>query len=237
MYSYFQAVFNFQNTKLDKFNFKLIIMKNLSVILFLMCVPFLISCGGSDDDIGPNPIKGKVTTEDLIDMYTGEKRGSSELTRSAGQISFKVETSNLIPGHVYQIVCSIFNKPENCTGPCDFNDNQLNVEVVGFVIAGKTVNSTSATFEGTLEENDINTYNFNSTTSNGWGGLQNALTATIRLDVRSQGPAQNSLIAAQTNNWGGGCSYSNWLPTDSGSRVPEEIGECAFIQLSSHVAP
>lgn len=212
-------------------------MKNLSVILFLMCVPFLISCDGSDSDdvviTNPDPI---VTTEELIDFYTGEKRGSSELTRSAGQISFEIETSNLIPGHVYQIVCSVFNKPENCTGPCDFNDND-NVEVVGFVMAGKTVNSSSATFEGTLKESDINSYNFNSTISNGWGGLQNAMTATIRLDVRSQGPAQNGLMDEQANNWGGGCSYSNWDPRDSGSRVPEEIGECAFIQLSSHVTP
>ena len=212
-------------------------MKNLNVFLFLMCVPFLISCGGSDDDDIIDPTDPKFTTEDLIDLYTDEIRGTSKLTRSAGQISFKIETSNLMPGHVYQIVCSVYNKPENCTGPCDFNDSEPNVEVVGFVMAGKTVNSTSATFEGTLKENDITSYSFLSTISNGYGGLQNALTATIGLAVRSQGPAQNGLTNAQANNWGGGCSYSNWDPTDSGSRVPEEIGECAFIQLSTHDAP
>ena len=216
-------------------------MKNLSVFLLLMYVPFLISCGGSDGgDVvitNPDPI---VTTAELIDLYTGEKRGSSELTRAAGQISFEIETSNLLPGHVYQIMCTIYNNPQNCAGPCD-NDDFLknNVEAIGFVMAGRTVNSTSATFVGTLKENDITSDNWISFSdgNNGWGGLQDALSAAIRLDVRSQGPAQNGLTDTQANNWGGGCTWNNWNISDPGSRVPEEIGECAFIQLSTHDAP
>ena len=220
-------------------------MKNLSVILLLMYVPFLISCGGSSDDVvcddcGPDSI---VTTEDLIDLYTDEKRGTSTLTRVDGVISFKIETTNLIPGHVYQVMCAIFNKPENCVGPCDVTDFQTNnaaVEAIAFVITGKTVNSTSATFEGTLNENDITSYNWiasNQASALGWGGLQDALTAEIGLNVRSKGLAQDGLTLTQINNFSGGCTFNDWSILDPESRVPEEIGECAFIQLSHHVAP
>ena len=239
MYSYFQAVFYFQNTKLDKFNFKLIIMKNLSVILLLMFLTLLTSC--SSDDPPTDPIINKIiTTEDLIDMYSGEKRGTSTLTRVDGVISFEITTSNLIPGHVYQIACTIYNNPQNCVGPCDNDDFfENNVEAIGFVMAGKTVNSTSATFKGTLNENDLTSYNSLTFTDpdNGWGGLQDALTATITLDVRSKGPAQDGLALTQINNWSGGCTLNDWGITDPGSRVPEEIGECAWIQLSYHDAP
>ncbi len=216
-------------------------MKNLSVFLFLMLVPLLISC--SDDSPDPpdtEPIS-IVTTADIIDKYTNDKRGTSTLTRVDGVISYKIETSNLIPGHVYQVMCQVFNKPEKCVGPCDaedFTNNNAAVEGIAFVMGGRTINSTSATFEGILNENDIS-YNWVPTTApaNAWGGLQDALTATIGLNIRSKGPAQAGLANEQTNFFGNACSFANWSIFDPGARVPEEIGECAFIQQSQHIAP
>ena len=224
-----------------KFNLKLIIMKNRNVFLLLMFFAFLISCSDSDDDsiIIIEEIDKIITTEDLIDIYTGEKRGTSTLTRDDGKISFKIETSNLIPGHVYQIMCGIWNKPQNCVGPCDGPDWYDNiVEAVSFVMPGKTINNTSATFEGTLKENDITSYSLvanQNSPANGWGGLQDALTARITLDVRSKGPAQAG-VQQFHSTWSTGCTYIITNPYNS-TRVPEEIGECAFIQLSTHDAP
>ena len=235
--------FILQNTKLDKLNFKLIIMKNLNVFLFLMLVPLLISCGGSDGGGGDviKPPISIVTTEDLIDTHTGEINGKSTLTRYAGLITFKIETDNLIPGHVYQVMCAIFNKPENCVGPCDrddFHSNNTLVEAISFVMAGKRVNSTSATFEGTLNINETS-YDWlpRSAPTNLWGGLQNPLTATVGLLLRSQGIAQSGLTSVQTTTYQNACSFNTWGLYEVGSRVPEEIGECAYIRDSQHVAP
>ncbi len=221
-------------------------MKNLSIILSLISILFFNSCSGGDDRPPCDPCGTDliVTTQNLIDLHTGETRGTSILTRTAGQISFKIETTNLIPGHVYQVMCAVFNKPENCVGACDATDFQTNnsgdagVQAISFVMAGKLVNSTSATFEGILKKNDITTYDWIPVTApaDGWGGLVNPLTAEIGLLVRSQGPYQDDQSDAQTNTFANACT-TNWNILDSGSRVPEESGECAFIQISHHVPP
>jgi len=235
--------FILQNTKLDKLNFKLIIMKNLNVFLFLMLVPLLISCGGSDGggDVIIEVDK-VITTENLIDTHSGEINGQSTLTRYDNLITFKIETDNLIPGHVYQVICAIFNKPENCVGPCDvddFNNNNPAVEAIAFVMAGKVVNSTSATFEGTLETNETSSYDWLpvGAPANKWGGVQNPFKATIGLLLKSQGPAQDGLTNTQMTTYQNACSFKNYGYYEVGSRVPEEIGECAYIRDSQHVAP
>lgn len=218
-------------------------MKNLSVFLTLILFPLLISCNDdSDDSGGPTGPSGPiVTTVDLIDLYTNDKRGTSTLKRYNGYIEYEIETSNLIPGHVYQIMCAVFNKPQNCVGPCDpedFINNNTAVEGIAFVMGGRTVNSTTATFEGKLDVSDISRdYVPVSAPANAWGGLQNAKTATIGLNIRSQGPAQAGLSNEQTNTFQQACSFVSWSVIDPSSRVPEEIGECAFIQLSQHDAP
>jgi len=215
-------------------------MKNLCTILSLILILFFNSCsGGGDDPIPPGPPANLTTTQDLIDHFTGEKRGTSTLTRIAGQISFEIETTNLIPGHVYQIICSVYNHPENCAGSCDETDFESDgVEGIAFVMAGKAVNSSSAKFEGTLKKNDITTYDWVPPTATaGWGGLQDPMTAQIFLDVKSQGPYQSDKSDAQLYTWKSACSYKDWAYSDPESRVPEEIGECAFIQTSNHIAP
>jgi hypothetical protein len=220
-------------------------MKNLCTILSLITIVFFNSCSGSGEGPVCDPCEPLTTTQDLVDLYTGDKRGTSTLTRSAGQISFKIETTNLIPGHVYQVMCAVFNQPENCVGPCDAVDFQTNnadgsgVEAISFVMAGKLANSTTATFEGTLKINDITTYDWIPADGpdNGWGGLQDPLTAQINLLVRSQGPYQENKSDEQFNTWANACSYDNCNILSSNCRVPEEIGECAFIQTSDHVAP
>lgn len=218
-------------------------MKNFSKFLFLLLVPFFISCGGGDGDnnIIINPPESILTTENLIDTHTGEINGTSTLTRYEGLISFKLETSNLIPGHVYQVLCAIFNKPENCVGPCDvddFNNRNAQVEAIAFVMAGKEVNSTSATFEGTLNVNETS-YDWLPVTApaDKWGGVKYPLTATIGLLLKSQGPAQDGLTNTQMTTYQQACSFKNYGYYEVGSRVPEEIGECAYIRDSQHVAP
>jgi hypothetical protein len=61
------------------------------------------------------------------------------------------------------------------------------------------------------------------------------LTVEIGLLVRSQGPYQSDQRDAQINTWANACSYDNCNILSSDCRVPEEIGECAFIQSSHHV--
>jgi len=217
-------------------------MKKLCAILSLISILFLNSCSGGDDPTDPITKKPNVTTENLIDLYTGDIRGTSILKRYANEIEFEIETSNLIPGHVYQVMCAVFNQPENCEGPCDAVDFQTNnwdetgVEAISFVMAGKVVYSSSATFKGTLTKNDITTYDWIPVVApaDGWGGLRDPLTAGISLLIRSQGPYQADQSDAQINTWANACSYAVWNILSLESRVPEEIGECAFIQTSNH---
>ena len=216
-------------------------MKNLKTILFLLLMAFVFSCSSEDSDPPPPPPEGIVTIEDLIDTHTGEKNGQSKLTRYNGRILFEIETGNLIPGHVYQVICAIFNKPENCIGPCDvddFNNNNEAVEAIAFVMAGKVVNSESATFQATLDVNDIDYDHLPvDAPANKWGGIKNATTATIGLLIKSQGPAQDGLTNTQMTTYQQACSFANYGYYEAGSRVPEEIGECAYIRDSQHVAP
>jgi hypothetical protein len=218
-------------------------MKNVFAILSLISILFFNACSGSDDGPPPTPpVDLIITTENLIDIFTDEVRGTSKLTRTPGQITFELVTTNLIPGHVYQVMCAVYNKPENCSGICDdidFKSNNASVEGIAFVMSGKLVNSASATFTGTLKKNDITTYDWipSNAPANGWGGLQDPMTAEIFLDVRSQGIYQSDKSDAQLNTYQSACSYNSWDISDPGARVPEEIGECAFIQFSHHVQP
>ena len=214
-------------------------MKNLKAVLFLLLIPFLFSCSSDDSDPPPPPPPREIeTTKDLIDTHTGEINGQSTLTRYADRITFKLETDNLIPGHVYQVMVAIFNKPENCEGPCDVDDfngaNNL-VEAIAFVMAGKVVNSTSATFEATLNVGETD-YDWlpKFAPANKWGGLQNPESATIGLLLRSQGIEQDGLTGTQISTYNNACTFKSWGFKESGSRVPEEVGECAYIRDSQH---
>lgn len=213
-------------------------MKNLVNLGILILIITIYSCSEDDDPIIEET--GIVTTDDLIDTHTGEINGKSTLTRYPSSISFEIETNNLIPGHVYQVMCAIFNKPENCVGPCDrddFDNNNTAVEATSFVMAGKVASRSTETFKGSLKINETS-YDWLPTTisQDKWGGLQKPQTATIGLLLRSQGPEQSGLGSVQRNTFRQACSFVTYGLYDSGSRVPEEIGECAYIRNSQHVA-
>ena len=217
-------------------------MKHLNRIFLLSFALFsLLSC--SKDD-GPGPMENKsVTTEaDLVSMFTGEVVGTSKLVRTESLIQMTVEANNLIPGHIYNLTCSVYNKPENCDGPCDTDDfSGLNKEVEGvaFLVIGKEAKSSTETFTATLSERDVTSFEMAvyATINGDYGGLQDAQNAAIDLHIMSKGPAQSGTIRQnQLKNFAGGCSLQLHEIGDPTARIPLEIGECAWIYESKHVA-
>ncbi|NNF32834.1 MAG: hypothetical protein HKN68_01920 [Saprospiraceae bacterium] len=51
--------------------------------------------------MGQENIDTIITTNGVVDHPTKEVVGTSTLVRREGQISVTVETTNLIPGHIY----------------------------------------------------------------------------------------------------------------------------------------
>ena len=217
-------------------------MKNSNRLLLLaMAIFSLFSCSKED---GPDPMENKsVTTEsDLASMITGEIVGTSKLDRTESLIQMTVVANNLIPGHIYNLTCSVYNKPENCDGPCDTKDfsgkNKL-VEGVAFLVTGKEASSSTETFTATLRERDVTSYEMAvyATINGDYGGLQDAQNAAIDLHIMSKGPAQSGTIRQQQlTNFAGGCSLELHEIGAPSARIPEEIGECAWIYEAKHVA-
>ena len=218
--------------------------KMIHLKLSILGLILLVSCS-KDDPAGPtNPIIDVITTEaELVSMITGDVMGSSKVVRTESTLEITVEAKNLIPGHIYNLTCSVYNKAENCVGTCDtedFSKRNVEVEGVAFLVSGKEASSSSETFTATLRERDVTSYEMAvyATINGDYGGLQDAQNATIDLHIMSKGPAQGGSVRQnQLTNFAGGCSFVLHEIGSPTARIPEEIGECAWIYEAKHSAP
>jgi hypothetical protein len=197
-----------------------------------------ISCSKSEEDsMGPDPVETITTTNDVVDRITKEVVGISTLVRSKGQISVTFETTNLIPGHIYNLIWVIYNNPEECLeDPCTFGDLYYNLATlpVAYIATGQVAASSSVTFKAVLEEGDITKQTIRADMTS--FGLRDAYKAEIQFGLRSHGPPIPSQQQLQLTTYSGGCTV-NFSVSGNNLEVPDEEGECAVIQESIHKAP
>ena len=214
-------------------------LKFIAGVIFLTLT--IVSCSNDGGEITDPPIEYETIVIDLTSEFTGEVVGESKLTRIKSGLLMEVTAKNLIPGHVYNLVCAVFNKPKNCEGICDatdFQENNSGVEAVSFLVAGIEASKTTEVFTAKLEEGDITSFDMTSNSGYGdHGGLQDAQKAFIVLLIKSQGPAQiGQKKTQQLTTFGQACSFNNYNILDPNARIPEEIGECALISKSRFAA-
>jgi hypothetical protein len=108
--------------------------------------------------------------------------GSSTLTRTAGGISFTLETSGLEPGHAYTVWWMVTN-PDGGTAV--------------LYAAGHVVGSTgTATFAGYVAVGDSEGWVMGDDTS-----LEDAVGATVTFVVRDHGPARADILHEQISTF------------------------------------
>lgn len=216
--------------------------KYLSLFIFLSSL-LLWSC-----DDTPEPMLPEMETEqpllastnDVLDIFTEEIIGTSTLDRYEDRVEARIETTNLIVGHAYNIMAFIANDPTGCAAsPCIFTDHQQRfieikqtvILVDGFVATTVDMDRAIIIKEGDLEK----VVDFGDSELL---PLQNAATADIILTIRSRGPAKTmseAELAEQLTTVYGGCT-KNYRFNDPNGKVPTEVGECAAVQYAQHVA-
>jgi hypothetical protein len=216
-------------------------MKRLMPFIFLLLVSIcLVSCNKEEkmDELEPdNPL---VTEVSMVDRFNGQKKGTTILTRSEDQISVKVETSDLKPGHVYKLVVATVDIPEECRStPCtaaDWNSTDFLIRSVFFTVDAFVATSNFYELEAVIKEKDVTTYDLILAEQhpNDFGGLQDAIKAEVHIYLRSQGPEIPGQLEEQMNDFLGGCT-TNWMMLDTDGRIPSNEGECAWTQKAIHM--
>lgn len=118
--------------------------------------------------------------------------GAATLTRTHKDINFRIYTSGLAPG-AYTVWIVIFNKPENCTGPCNGPDLG-NPAVEGSIVYG-TGNMVGpdglGNFYGSLKEGSPPAGIQMNVPAGLADGLKNSEKAEIHLVVRTHGAVRS----------------------------------------------
>ncbi len=218
-------------------------MKNLLKSTTWLCLAIIavISCN-SDDGTEPNLSPLSTSTNNMVDFISGEVLGTTTVERYEDKIKFQVNTSNLIPGHVYHLIVATIDQPEYCeTKPCTHEDwigNVTATRPVFFVVKRWISNSETEISGNSIEENDINSFEIwlNSIINNDdFGGLQDASKAEIHIFIRSAGPVIGD-GAQQLATIDGECT-TNYNFGHPDPKTPMVEGECGWLQQSVHLSP
>ena len=180
-------------------------MFNRVTLMLALAIMFLVVGGAfalTSGDVQAKSIRFQTS----VMTETGEDGmvvpGAATLTRSKKAISYKINTTELTPGHVYTIWTVIFNRPENCDGDCSGPDLSV-AKVRGSVVFG---GSYIADANGTGNFNDSLAkgsppagiqVNVPAGTAN---GLINPMKAEIHLVLRTHGApdATRSIVQLST---------------------------------------
>ena len=126
---------------------------------------------------------------------------TATLQRTDGGLKINIHTTDLLPG-AYTIWWAFYNYPENCVGPCGFDDDF--VPAVGSFwtnATGKVIsNGDSANFAAHVDVGGP----FGEVIVDG-PGLANPSGAEVQLVIRYHGPAIPGIIEEQTSTFLGGC--------------------------------
>ena len=124
-----------------------------------------------------------LSTSDVTPISDTTRVGTSTLTRTAGGVSFSLQTSGLEPGHAVTVWWMVANP-----------DGGLAVlYAAGHVIGGDGV----AGFGGSLRVGDDGGYAMGDDRT-----LEDALGATVFLVVRDHGPAKPGMVDDQVHTFG-----------------------------------
>jgi len=176
----------------------------------------------------------------MEDRFSGDVIGTTTVNRFEDKISVQVNTSNLIPSHVYNLYAVTVDRPDNClTTPCtgqDWDNLESSIRVVFFYMTGWVAAGETHSYGNNINENDVTTFELWQGPSNDdFGGLQDALNAEVHIYIRSRGPVGGS-GEEQLETVDGGCTTSyNFSHPEP--KVPSEPGECAWVQQSIHLPP
>ncbi len=214
---------------------------SIHLVFLLILLPFIISCG-EDDTVDPtnNQTPLFTSTTDLKDFFSGDILGSTTIDRFEDKISINMNTSNLISGHVYNLVVITVDKPEKCqTSPCtyqDWNNLQSVIRAVGFFMTSWVAAGSTHTYGSSIKENDVTTIpTLLGGGTDDFGGLQDALKAEVHIFIRSRGPALPD-TQQQLQTFYGDCS-TQYVFGHPDAKVPTEFGECGWVQQSVHLSP
>lgn len=163
---------------------------------------------------------------------------TATLVRQPNGVSFRLQTSNLNPGHAYTVWFVVINNPDACSAtPCSGPDILLNSATQSQVtygagnIAGG--NGTGA-FGGAFRAGPVD----------GWlpnGFLGDPMTVDIHLVLNDHGPALAAYMPGMIHTYRGGCSDASPFPTifPATALADGEVGPntCRLYQAAVFDAP
>jgi hypothetical protein len=175
----------------------------------------------------------------MVDFISGEVLGTTRVERFEDKINVQVNTSNLIPGHVYNLFVATIDQPENClTQPCTYEcliNKDAATRPVFFLMKRWVSSSDTENYGNSIREKDVSSFEiYLGGFTDDFGGLQDASNAEVHILIRSSGPVTGD--EAQLSTVQGACTvdYTFGHPEP---KIPMNQGECGWIQQSVHVAP
>ncbi len=179
---------------------------------------------------------------DASEVYTFEdmrRVGTSKLVRTESGVSFELKTSELVPGDVVTLWMVVFNKPEECSDPCN-EDDLGNPDVMTDVLyaSGRIIGgSGKAGYAGRRNVGDSDGSIFPAWLGLPSPGLLDAREAEIHFVVHTHGPRISELTSEMLHTFNAGCGpiFDPSLPP-----VPEELGTygpntCESVHFAIHV--
>lgn len=215
-------------------------MKKLTFLIFTIVMVVLVGCESestfapnSQEELSHMPLsadQSAVTSHSNVYTFADMTQvGHSALTRNDGGVSFTVRTSGLEPNTANTLWIVVFNKPENCSGPCG-EDDLFTPSVMTDVMysAGRVVmHSGKANYAGTRRVGD-NKGSIFPVFGVPSPGLMDARKAEIHLIVRTHGEIITGLINEMISTFAAGCAG---FPPALGTPGPNT---CEDIQFAVH---
>lgn len=224
-------------------------MKKVKLIPVLLTIVLVTGCESSTT-IGPDLENGGDTSllvesqnkSESIHSHSpvvtfadpeGEPVGSSKVIRLKNKVILQLKTTKLEEQTAATLWLVVFNKPENCDGPCDEPD-LFNPATESDVLYsdGRIIQKTgNATYTGKREvgDNSGSLFNILGLPS---PGLKDSQKAELHLIVRSHGQLIEGMITSMITTFNGGCTFDG-LPNDSRLGIPGP-NTCEDLQFSVH---
>ncbi len=183
------------------------------------------------------------TFADQADGSLDTPVGTSRLARENSGISATFRTGQLRADHAYTLWIVVFNRPANCSKPCNdddifvggdprgpMNDAKIKAADIHAVYGGGKVAGASGTtgIDTRLRVGDASREDLLAKINPG-AALKDARGAEVHLVLRSHGPRIPGRVEEQLGSYAGGCTRFLYPPA-----VPKNEGECADLQFAVH---
>jgi hypothetical protein len=168
---------------------------------------------------GVNSASGQASVERLPLMWHAQSGKVGEvgsgayavLTRTDGGIHYRVQATDLIPGHAYTLWIAVIPNPSVCSVlPCPppealgNPDSKIQVKLAGGAVARS---GGMVSISGRIDADDV--------PANGWydgRAFENVLDAEVHLVFNDHGPALEAYMPDMTSSYRGGCTDESLVP-------------------------